>query len=652
MIKLTEKQTSIIKTLGYDSALSFVTHYPFRYENLESKPYNQWNSGDLIAFEARLVSNLNTYRFGGKQSRTSFKVAYDEEIINVTLYNQPFLRAAHYQERIIVIGTVDDKKQIIGRSISNKPLSTFLGIKPIYGTRAKIKQFEIQRLMAKILNQLPLENIIPNSFKDSYRLMNRKQALLACHFPTSFNHLHASLRTLKYEEFLLYHLKGGLNAMNLQQGVAKWWDKTTIRDSISNLPYTLTQDQENSLNEIMNDIQSPRIMNRLLQGDVGSGKTVVSLLGAFGVIGAGYQVAFMVPTEILLAQHYQTAKALFPSLNIAMLSQSTQDRQSVLEGLKSGDIQLIIGTHALYQEDVQFKNLGLAIIDEQHRFGVHQRRALINKGASVDVLMLSATPIPRTLASSLYFDLDISSIQTYPAHRKVNETILVEENSIRSILDDLKARLESDDQIYVVCPAIEAGERKGIRNVISIYEQFKALFKEYEVGILHGKMSAEEKELVMNSFANGTIHILISTTVIEVGIDVHTANTMVVYNAELFGLSTLHQLRGRIGRGKKGGVCYLLSSHSTEESFNRLQALKASSDGFELSMMDLRQRGMGDILGDRQSGLPNFLLGDIEKDQAILAQAKIDAKTILENSEDTDFKDIVNIAKHDKIMYN
>src|SRR5690554_106037 len=649
-MKLTDKQTKILNVFGYESPLDFLTHYPFRYDFLFEKPVNSWEKGDQVIFKCELVSSFSTFRFGCNQSRTNFKVIVENELVSITLFNMPFLKASHYESGMVVIGTVNENKQIIAKRISNKPIDTLSGIQPIYSTKTGIKQHEIKRLMAKIFKHVKIDNVVPETYVSRYKLLNRDVALKNIHNPTSSEALKQALRTLKYEEFLLYHLVNAMNASDLSQGIKKEIDTRSLKRKLQTLPYELTADQISALDDITKDLSSSKQMHRLLQGDVGSGKTVVALLSAFMLIKQGYQVAFMVPTEILLEQHLNTAQSLFPETRTETLSSSTSKKSAIYQKLENHEIDLVIGTHALFQDDVKFKDLGLVIIDEQHRFGVEQRRRLIKKGDHVDTLMLSATPIPRSLAASLFFDLDISSIQTYPSFRKENKTVLIEENSIRSIIDELQERLNASDQMYVVCPSIDEDERQGVRNVVDIYQQFKQLFKNNKVAMLHSRIDALEKEHIMHDFSKGEIDILISTTIIEVGIDVHNANTMVIYNAELFGLSTLHQLRGRIGRGQVAGVCYLLSSHDSKESQLRLKTLTESSDGFKLSMLDLKMRGMGDILGDRQSGLPHFILGDIEKDQAILTQAKIDAMDILDHPKQ--YKDIINIAKAIKMMYN
>ena len=641
-MKLTDKQTRIIETFDYSSPEQFLNHYPYRYDSYETKAIDGWVEGETVVFEGKLASGFRTVRFKGNQSVTNFQVFSDDTLIKVSIFNRPFLRDYHYKEGIVVIGTVQSDHKVMAKTVTNKPLEETLGLKPSYPLKAGIKNYEVERLIKKILESIRIEETVPAVYKDAYRLQSKQQALQWIHRPQTKEQLMAALRTLKYEEFLRYHLSVALNQSGFSFGIAKPISNDVLKSYLNQLPYDLTKSQNDALSEILNDIRSDQQMHRLLQGDVGSGKTVVAFLSAISAIKAGYQVVFMVPTEILMNQHLAAFKSLFPDITVVGLSQNTEERKICLEGIRTGSVSFVIGTHAVLTEDVIFNNLGYVIIDEQHRFGVRQRQTLIDKGKMVDVLMMSATPIPRTLANSLYFDLSVSTISGYPSHRKLTETFVIKENSLRSIIDDLNHVLNEGEQIYVVCAAIEEGERPNVKNVHDIYKNLSQVFKGRHVGMLHGKMTSFEKDIVMATFNAGNIDILVTTTVIEVGVDVHNANTMVIYNAEQFGLATLHQLRGRVGRGRIQGRCFLLSSSDTDIAEARLNALASSHDGFELSMMDMRMRGIGDALGFRQSGVPNFILGDIEKDEKILYQAKIDAKHISEDKENPEYKAIIN----------
>lgn len=641
-MKLSDKQKYILETLGYQKPEEILNHFPYRYENLEVKDPNTWQTGDNVVFHGFLESSFVSQRLGGKRSITRFKVSDSLHHFNVVIFNRAYLKESHYQNGITVIGTLDKNGSINAKTINSKSLKENLGIKPTYPLRQSIKNYEIVKLVGKVLSEVDIQDEIPQEFIQAYRLMSRKQALRTLHQPQKIEHISFAARTLKYEEFLKYHLKLALDSFETELGSVHYKNTQQLDTTISNLPYTLTPDQLSSLQCIIDDLEKAKRMQRLLQGDVGSGKTIVSFLSMLGVIEAGYQVAFMVPTEILLQQHLTSFKKMFPNIPVASLSQSSEDKAVVLDEIASGRARVVFGTHALFSKTTTFHNLGYVIIDEQHRFGVEQRRKLIDKGENVDVLMLSATPIPRTLANALYFNLEVSTISTYPKSRKPLLTKLIRENSLRTIQSHLETKLKEGEQVYVVCPAIEEDEREGIRNVLDIYKNLCHQFEDYKVGMLHGKMKADDKNDIMNQFNNHEIDLIVTTTVIEVGVDVHNANTMVIYNSELFGLATLHQLRGRVGRGVVQGECYLLTHSNDSDALKRLEAMENLNDGFELSMIDMRNRGVGDALGTRQSGLPSFLLGDIEKDLNILNQAKKDAIKIINDRHNADYKAIFN----------
>ncbi|MBK2403128.1 ATP-dependent DNA helicase RecG [Erysipelothrix sp. strain 2 (EsS2-6-Brazil)] len=640
-MKITDKQLKIIETYGADSPESFLMVFPYRYERLEAKPFDAWRSGDTVVFSGRLLGGFKNFTFRKNQSVTNFKVVYQDEIVPVAIFNRRYLNTRHYEQGIVVVGVVGNDGKITAKTVSNKDICDIIGIKPIYSQKSGIKQYEIERLIGKIIENVSLPNIIPFEFQTRYKLMDRFDAVKAIHMPQSEVELHHGLRTLKYEEFLAYHLSISLNNSDREYGISKVFDEDRIAAMVNELPFKLTVDQVQSLNDILDDLKETKKMNRLLQGDVGSGKTIVAFLSAFACYLAGYQVAIMVPTELLLMQHVRAFQKLFPHVDCVVLSQGVDQRDQVLQAIATGKVLVVFGTHALFQKDVIFDNLGFVIIDEQHRFGVEQRRALIAKGNHIDTLMLSATPIPRTLAASLFFDLDVSTISTYPSHRKQIETHWIRENSLRSIMEPIQKRLNNHEQIYIVCAAIDEGERAGVKNVHTLSGNLKPVFANYNVDIVHGKMPSDLKNAKMQAFVSGEIDILISTSVIEVGLDVHNANMMIIYNAEQFGLATLHQLRGRVGRGKIQGVCYLLSGNESDETAQRMNALVSSHDGFELSVIDMRLRGFGDVLGQRQSGLPNFILGDIIKDENILKQAKIDALTIAHDLNNKDYAEII-----------
>ncbi len=637
-MKLTLKQELIIEKLNYTDPHDFLKHYPIRYDFLALKPVQEWQEKDVVVIHGPLIGDFKRFSFGRNRAGIQFMVEYEQQLIRCTFFARLFVKKEQYENGITVIGSVS-KGAIIVKSLNQKPIEESLGIKPIYSLKSGIKNHEIHNLMKKILKKESFHNLLPESLINKYRLSDRDTAMREIHFPQNPNRLRDALRTLKYEEFLAYHLSLMLQSFEHTQGFAKVGKD--IDDLISHLPFDLISDQEIAVNEIITDLKSNRKMQRMLQGDVGSGKTIVAFLAAIYVMRSKYQVAMMAPTELLARQHFESFKRFFPDIPVYLLTQDVKDKALVLELLKKESTLFVIGTHALFQDSVEFINLSFVIIDEQHRFGVDQRQRLIHKGEQVDSLMLSATPIPRSLARALFFDQEVSSITQYPQHRKETETFLIQENSIRSIVDILTLQLQKREQIYVVCPSIYEDERAHVKNVYALEEQLSYVFEDYTVGVLHGQMSADEKTNVMNKFINNEIQVLICTTIIEVGVDVHNANTMVVYNAEQFGLATLHQLRGRVGRGKQAGQCYYLSKSEHE----RLEALLESSDGFELSLKDMRFRGFGDVLGKRQTGMPQFILADVIEDEKILNVSRDDAIEISKHQEESQYQSIIKYAK-------
>ena len=642
-MKFTPRQLTILATMGYATPLDFLNHFPIKYSQYRSSDPVSWQVGDTVIIHGSLETSFKLQRLGGKRSITRFSVFDGVHSIPVVAFNRSFLTSDLFKQGISVMGAVDKQGNVVAKTINAKSLEENLGIQVHYSLKAGIKNYEIVRMMGRLLEHEVIENYVPEHFIKAYHLVSRKTAMLDMHQPQTLEAPLRGARTLKYEEFLKYHLTLIANDAQQGLGIAFSVHEPDLAKTRHSLPYELSDDQATSLEEILNDMQGQKQMHRLLQGDVGSGKTIVAFLSALVAIRAGYQVCFMVPTEILMHQHVKSFKQLFPKIETVSVSFATEAKQALLNDIKTGQAQMIFGTHSLFSKSVEFAALGYVIIDEQHRFGVHQRQALMQKGNNPDLLMLSATPIPRTLANALYFNLDVSTIEHYPSSRQAVQTFVIAENSLRSIQPELEKRLAQGEQVYVVCPAVAHDARSGVRDVVTMTSQLKTVFSKYTVGMLHGQMKAREKEDIMALFVSNQIQVLVCTTVIEVGIDVHNATTIVIYNAEQFGLASLHQLRGRVGRGHGGGVCYLLSGSSDDDALNRLAALKSTFNGFELSMIDMRHRGMGDALGSRQSGLPNFILGDIENDAKILAQAKIDAQLIFSDASNPDYAPIMNL---------
>ena len=638
-LKLTDKRLEICRRLDLKDSDDILRYYPFKYERNVLTHYEDFIEGERVVFEGELISYPNTFRFRGKLSRTTFKVLYEEEEITVTIFNRPWIKSNN--NKIAIIGRYEGKNKVTASNFYTKDISEILGINPIYSLKDGIKQNEIRKLIEYTFKKVnDVKDYVPQKLLDKHGLCDLKSALYNIHFPSNELDLKKSLARLKYEEFLRFYLSLEIlsdnNQINIKDG--KNIDQNKIDSFINSLPYVLTVDQKEAIDDILKDLRSNKLMYRLLQGEVGSGKTLVSMIGLYANYLSGYQGALMAPTEILAKQHLLSFKETFnDEIKIELLVSGNKDNVDIKKRLKDGDIDIVIGTHALFQEDVSFKNLGLVITDEQHRFGVKQRKALKEKGENVDFLLMSATPIPRTLASSLYGNMDISTIKTLPSGRKGCDTFLINKNSIVDILPNLKEKLDEGRQIYLVASSIEASDSYGGKDVTGLYNSLIDVFKPYKVGLLHGKMTGEEKDETMEKFNNNEIQILVSTTVIEVGVNVKNATVMVIYDADRFGLSQLHQLRGRVQRGDFKGTCYLLTNNKDSEVKKRLNVLVDSNDGFKISEEDLKLRGPGDILGTRQSGLPTFILGDIFNDTNIIEASKDDVKMVLDNLDKDDF---------------
>lgn len=645
-IKLTPRRIELLEKMGITSVEQLVHTYPFRYETIVATPFDQWQVGNNVAFEGVISSGAYVVRLGRKRSMTRFKVIFDEEEIEVTLFNRPWTQQFVAGKTITIFGQVQGRNKVTASNYNFNPLSSQEGMKPVYSLTQGLKQNEMIQMVQKGLDAIKgVQSVVPERYKEKYRLLDSYQALRMIHKPMDPNELTSAIRTLKYEEFLQFQCVMQASQKTEEYKEAKVFSDQQIQDFIHQFEYELTPDQLTSIQAVCDDMRSSKIMFRLVQGDVGCGKTIVAMTALYASQCAGYQSALLAPTEILARQHYENMKAMGLDARLYVSAISAKEKREILEGLQDGSIQMVVGTHALFQEAVTFSNLGLVIADEQQRFGVRQRRSLLEKGKNVDFLMMSATPIPRTYAHFIYGNMEISNIHTLPKGRKPVITKFVESNSMKPILKDVLDGIEQGRQCYVVTPAIEDNEDTTLRSAQSIYEGMQQTFKnKLRVGILHGKMTSDEKEEVMNHFAAGEIDILVSTTVIEVGIDVKNATLMVIYDAHRFGLSTLHQLRGRVARGQQQGYCYLMSSTQDPQAKQRLKKLETVTDGFAITELDLQTRGPGDILGIRQSGLPNFVLGDLNKDKAMMEACIEDAKEILERNEDAKILTVVKEA--------
>lgn len=634
---LTKKRAEILERLEIKSVEDLRTYYPFRYEENRLMSFKNFKENEKVCFKAKVINQAVVFRYGYNKSVAKFKVLFEEEVLNCTIYNRPWLKFV-YEEEIIITGKYLGNKnvQVTNYMQANKE-EKMVGIIPYYNLKEGISQNDIKNIIIKN-EEIIFDNakdLIPLEYIKKHHLIDKKTALRQIHFPSDINNLKKALAYLKYEEFLKFYsclfLRKQAQIENFKE--VKKIDENKINDLINSLSFELTKDQKKAIEEILQDLKKPVTMYRLLQGDVGCGKTVVALIALYANFLAGYQGVLMAPTEILAKQHLDSFKELFKDdIKAEVLTSSTsgQNRKKILSDLKDGKLDVLIGTHTCFQQSLEYHNLGLIIADEQHRFGVKQRRSLKKKSLSSDFLLMSATPIPRTLASAIYGDMDISNIIEVPSDRKGCDTYYISENSIKSIKNELLDVLKRNEQIYIICASINQSEM-GLKDVLTLYESLKKLFDGYSVEMLHGKMDSLEKDGIIKRFYENKIQVLVSTTVVEVGVNVKNASTMIIYDADRFGLSQIHQLRGRVQRGNIRGKLYILSGSKDQDTLKRFEVLCKTNNGFEISQEDLRLRGPGDILGTRQSGLPNLILGNLISDQKIIEEAKKDAKEIIEN---------------------
>lgn len=634
-LKLTEKRKQICERFGFNNSDDILSFYPFKYEEYEITPYSSFVEGQQVCFEAEVISAPSSFR-KGRLTISRFKVLCEDNELLITIFNRPWIRGLDINNKVTIIGKYDGFNKVTAFNYYLKQAKDVTGIIPTYSIKDGINQNEMKKLIKYTYDKCKDELVdrAPKDLIEKHNLISYQQAIENIHFPTNKQLLAKAMSRLKYEEFLRFYvaldvLKGNEIATKTKKNI----DIDKINKFIESFDYDLTQDQIKAKDEILNDLSSNKIMYRLLQGEVGCGKTAVSMIGLYVNYLAGYQGALMAPTEILAKQHYESlAKALSPfGVKVSVLYSAMENEKQVKQEIKNGDVDIVVGTHALFSEDVEYKKLGFVIADEQHRFGVKQRKALKQKGENCDFLLMSATPIPRTLASSIYGDMDISTISTMPVGRKGCKTYLIKKNSVIDILDDIKNKLEEGRQVYIVAAAIDKSENYKAKDVTGLYNALKEELKPFNVFLLHGRLSSEEKDDVMNRFNNNQIQVLISTTVVEVGVNVANATMMIIYDADKFGLSQLHQLRGRVQRSSYEGTCYLLTDSKDESVINRLNVLTRTNDGFEISFEDLKLRGPGDILGTRQSGLPAFILGNLIEDTKFVEAAKTDAHYICDN---------------------
>ncbi len=617
--------------MGIHSFADVLLHFPYRYEDLNLTTNGLYHDQQRLVLQGKITSTPSIFRRGSMvTTRFTFKDQHGH-LIHVIAFNRPFLaRMIVPGETIMVVGKYDASRQLLNLvNAFKEQTSDSIKLKPIYRLPSTIENFVFTRLVKKalsLMDELQFPNILPVDFLQTFSLPEKKQSLKNIHLPERIEDVEKAMKIFKYEE--AYRFTKTMMAIR-QENEATIKERMmpiktgAVIDMMEKLPYALTKDQMQSVNDILQDMNGKRRMYRLLQGDVGSGKTVVAALALYANALRKNQGALMAPTDALAKQHFKTLQDLLgkQGLTIRLLvgSLPSPDKKAIKESLLNGTIDIIVGTHALFSQDTEFFSLGLAVIDEQHRFGVNQRDLLKDKGKHADLLMMSATPIPRSLAMTVYADMDISTLTQFPfAGRKV-KTKIVEEGD--ALIDyAIKAALEQQKRVYIIAPKIMESE-SGKQSVVTLYQQYAKRYPK-QVTLLHGKLDAGDKEDALHAFTTGYTPIIVSTTVIEVGIDVKPATLMIIHDADTFGLASLHQLRGRIGRDGSEALCLLVVQDQTLEGLERLQVLVDSNDGFYIAEQDLQQRGPGELMGSKQSGLPGFQYLNIVKDQEILKNIK------------------------------
>ena len=639
------KALSLLNKIGISTIDDLVTHYPFRYDILKQSDLSKVTPDDKVIIDGKVESIPILLRFKAGLNKLNFRLVTTTGIVGVSIFNRAFMKSnLTIGTNVIVIGKYDSKKNIITASdIKFGLLNNQAKIEPVYHCTSGLTNKNMSTYIntALLMNGKDITDYIPTDYQNKYHFSNKKTALNIAHNPPTLEKLKEAQIRLKYEELFSFMFK--INYLKEQHkkertGIKRDIPKNSVLELFEKLPFELTTDQKNAVWEIYEDMNKSSRMNRLLQGDVGSGKTIVAIIAMYLNYLSGYQSALMAPTEILATQHYNNIVELFSGMNLSIEllkgSQTKKEKQNIYKRLANGEIDMVIGTHTLIQEEVIYKNLGLVITDEQHRFGVNQRALLNSKGKLPDILYMSATPIPRTYALTIYGDMDVSIIKEMPKGRIPVKTYVKSDKQIRDVLEMMNEELKNKHQIYVIAPLIEETENSDLMTVLELRDKMQLAFgSKYKIDIVHGKMVSGAKDLIMNEFKQNKIQILISTTVIEVGVDVPNASMMVIFDANRFGLSTLHQLRGRVGRGNIESKCILISNSDTK----RLEIMEHTTDGFEISEEDFKLRGHGDLFGTKQSGDMTFKIANLKQDYKILIQAKKDShEYLLNTSSDND----------------
>lgn len=633
-----------LAAIGIATVYDLMYTFPYRHEDFRLKDLVDTPHNERVTVEARVEREPTVLFLGKNKSRLQVHILAGRHLVKAVFFNQTYLKQKLTPGSIVTItGKWDKGRQAInGTHVHFGPKTDQIDFEPVYSLRGNLQQKRFRGLMRQALDLYGeyLVDVLPYDIRQAYKLLDVRTALEGIHFPQHADHAKQARRRFVFEELFLFQLQ--IQALRKSRrddevGTVIKFQNDQLKAFIQALPYELTNAQKRVVNEVCRDLLTPHRMNRLLQGDVGSGKTVVAAITLYAAVTAGYQGALMAPTEILAEQHAESLQAWFEpfGVNIALLSGSVKGkaRRLLLEQLANGEIDILIGTHALIQPDVVFKQLGFVITDEQHRFGVEQRRILRDKGESPDVLFMTATPIPRTLSITAFGEMDVSIIDEMPAGRKPIETHWVKKEQFGAVVQKLESELLQGRQAYAICPLIEESDKLDVQNAVEAYEQLKEIFRgRFEVGLMHGRLTPAQKDAVMRDFSDGKLHILVSTTVVEVGVNVPNATFMVVYDAERFGLAQLHQLRGRVGRGEHQSYCVLIADPKTDEGKERMKSMTETNDGFKLAEKDLELRGPGDFFGKKQSGLPEFKVADLVHDYRALEIARQHAAQLVDDA--------------------
>ena len=648
---LGSKTIETLKNIGIESIKDLVEYYPYRHDLIVLDNIKECVDKQNVTIECIIDSVPLSRRFRANMTALTFRAMSNKKMIAVMIFNRAFLKTQlRPGTTITVIGKYDAlKNTVIASDIKFEKIATG-SIETVYHLTSGLTSKALKKYISEALNIFDdYTDYVPEYLNEKYNFISKKDAIRLIHEPQNKEDVKKAQLKLKYEELFEFMFKiNYLKELNKDNKVEyiRNIDPEDVNTFIRELPFELTPDQDKAIEDIYNDMTSSKRMNRMLQGDVGSGKTIVSVIAAYINHLAKYQTALMAPTEVLAYQHYENIKSILSGTNmridILVGSMKKKEKDEVVEKLAKGKIDFIIGTHALLSENVIFKNLGLVITDEQHRFGVNQRASLKNKGILPDTLYMSATPIPRTFALTIYGDMDISNIKTKPKGRKEIKTIVKSEKELVDVYELLKSEIDEHHQAYIVSPLIEDSEVIDLTTVNEIKRNIDLYFnKKIKSAIMHGKLSKADKDKIMNDFKAGKIDVLISTTVIEVGIDVKNATMMIIYDAERFGLATLHQLRGRVGRNEFESTYILIGDKNNK----RLQVLEESNDGFYITEKDYEMRGEGDLFGVKQSGDMEFKIANLHTDMKILLQARDDSKEFFDKNKDNNFENYKEYAK-------